>query len=165
MKFYSCKTHFWKVDIQNSLYSYISFWKIIFSVLFFGNNIKIESSPAKAVTTSPSSVTATWKNSTTASDSMGGIKSTNENLHTSFANQTGDNSTDSGPGGNGTSGDTTVGKTSGSQGGSWTSFSSCTLEPCPFKLPVGKRLIFVDSGRWGKILCGFMPRSSGGRII
>uniref|UniRef100_A0A4W2CKG0 Receptor-type tyrosine-protein phosphatase eta n=1 Tax=Bos indicus x Bos taurus TaxID=30522 RepID=A0A4W2CKG0_BOBOX len=75
----------------------------------------VESSPVKAVTTSPSSVTATWKNSTTASDSMGGIKSTNENLHTSFANQTGDNSMDSGPGGNGTSGDTTVGKTSGSQ--------------------------------------------------
>ncbi|MXQ94951.1 hypothetical protein E5288_WYG009991 [Bos mutus] len=67
-----------------------------------------ESSPVKAVTTSPSSVTATWKNNTTASDSMGGIKSTNENLHTSFANQTGDNSTDSGPGSNGTSGDTTV---------------------------------------------------------
>ena len=72
----------------------------------------------KAVTISPSSVTPTWKNNTTASDSMGGIKSTNENLQMGFANQTGDNSTDSGPGSNGTSGDATVGKMSGSQGGS-----------------------------------------------
>ena len=65
---------------------------------------------------SPTSVTPTWTNNTTASNSMGGIKSTNENLQMSFANQTGDNSTDSGPGSNGTSGDATAGKISGSQG-------------------------------------------------
>ncbi|XP_043768099.1 receptor-type tyrosine-protein phosphatase eta [Cervus elaphus] len=68
-----------------------------------------DSSPMKAVTISPTSVTPTWKNNTTASNSMGGVKSMNENQQMSFANQTGDNSTDSSPGSNGTSGDTTVG--------------------------------------------------------
>ncbi|KAM7236155.1 hypothetical protein CapIbe_013341 [Capra ibex] len=66
-----------------------------------------DSSPMKA-SISPTSVTPTWTNNTTASNSMGSIKSTNENLQMSFANQTGDNSTDSGPGSNGTSGDATA---------------------------------------------------------
>ncbi|CAI9153547.1 unnamed protein product [Rangifer tarandus platyrhynchus] len=68
-----------------------------------------DSSPMKAVTISPTSVTPTWKNNTTAFNSMGGVKSMNENQQMSFANQTGGNSTDSSPGSNGTSGDTTVG--------------------------------------------------------
>lgn len=27
------------------------------------------------------------------------------------------------------------------------SFSSCVLEPCPFSLPVGERLVFANGGR------------------
>lgn len=100
----------------------------------------------KAVTISPTSVTPTWTKNTTASNSMGGIKSTNENPQMSFANQTGDNSTDPGPGSNGTSGDTTAGKMGGSQGWSWTvllilylralPISSCLLERDWFLLTV-----------------------------
>ena len=69
----------------------------------------------KSVTISPTSVTPTWKSNTTTSNSMGGVKSMNENQQMGFANQTGDNSTDSSPGSNGTSGDTTVGKMSSAQ--------------------------------------------------
>lgn len=74
----------------------------------------------KSVTISPTSVTPTWKSNTTTSNSMGGVKSMNENQQMGFANQTGDNSTDSSPGSNGTSGDTTVGKMSSAQEWSWT---------------------------------------------
>ena len=96
----------------------------------------------KAVTISPSSVTPTWKNNTTASDSMGGIKSTNENLQMGFANQTGDNNTDSGPGSNGTSGDTTVGKMSGSQGGSWTVLLILYPRALPIQVACWKEIDF-----------------------
>uniref|UniRef100_A0A8C6FG43 Receptor-type tyrosine-protein phosphatase eta n=1 Tax=Moschus moschiferus TaxID=68415 RepID=A0A8C6FG43_MOSMO len=103
-----------------------------------------QSSPMNAVTISPTSVTPTWKNSTTASNSMGGVKSTDGDLQLSFANQTGDNSTDSGPGSNGTSGDTTVGKAPGTD--HELSFSPCILEPRPHPV-TGLHAAFVGVTR------------------